>query len=1198
MKQKILGLVAFAIIGLSVFNAEAKIAYNDMPDDYSTEALENAVENRLLSGYNYHIFPDKGLTRAEMATILVRAFGATETATISKYKDVKKDAWYYDDMAIAVKMGIFTGDGTLMYPDNFITREEAMVVLSRAFGIVTDNTSNLNNYTDSNLVSSWAEESVSAMISSGYITGHNQKINPKSYISRKDFAVIMDRMVEVYESDDGTFDADVTGSLMLRADDVYLKNNTISGNVIIGDGALDGDISITNTSIKGDLIVRAGGVETITIGRGTTIDDIIITKPDGDVRIFMENGVSVNDVFILSGEEDVIIEGSEFDNLEIRSTTPVFLINTNVTTTDIYAREVELVTDIYTDINRVNIKETAEEVLVEALEDSDITAIYTYGIETTVEGDGRVESVRVFANDATISTAGTNVRVDDDIEGTKVGKYTVAEGDDQKADGSLPGDPLTEEELAQRKGVTTNVKTEVELLTALRGAVAGDTVKVNTDIVAYNDLNVNTGVSLEVNRSKQLTLANASNLVNNGYVEVYGELSVNHGKIENNNQLLNEGVLQVNSSRSITNTGSVTNEGELNISGTFSNQGFFENLEDGEVLVSYENSSFTNSKTIDNDGVIKVIGTFSNSSEVEVNETGMIIGEEVISKDPTGEGYWTGKEIENGFDLKAALLSAEITGDKVILENDITVEDDIIVPYGVELEIKSGVILTNNDKIEVFGTIMNYGEIKNNNTLESEEGGRITGVITGKTPKGNGYYTGKSIKTGHDLLWAIDAVGSAEATLELEATITFTDDVTVPKNITLVIPSKYKVTIGYQKILTVNGIIENNGVITVNAEGKIVVGTDGKILGNPVYGVQPTGSGEWPTALTEETLGMMTAGNTYALVEDVKISDTVTVPYGATLKLPDGNELDVLSGGKLIVAGEIYNQESIEIITGGEIEIADTGRIMGNIVKTKVDKDTGLNGITLAGSKKGFYSGKSIENSADLITSIESAKIATDTTAKKLQINTNITISDDFTIEENMTLEIAKEIHCVLDANVINLGKFEVDGSIEIKGQVLGNALSGNVTGEGYYPLKPITDFATLKIANESAQLANATKSKVLVVGSEGATIDNLDNIVISEDFYLEADIDMEIEETAKIIINENVTFTNNSDIKNYGIILIDEKGTLVNNVKITNYYVIDVEGTLNTNSGKIANSLEVLLKSTGRIYGDDNISGKNVIIK
>ncbi|NCB52815.1 MAG: S-layer homology domain-containing protein, partial [Clostridia bacterium] len=129
----LVAVLLVAMVPTAAFaSAEATTAgktqtFSDMPDNWSTKALENAVANGLLTGSDGKIKPDDSLTRAEMAVIINRAFGTTSMASLSGYSDVPAGSWYYNDMAKAVKMGIFIGDNGKLNPVGNITRQEVFV---------------------------------------------------------------------------------------------------------------------------------------------------------------------------------------------------------------------------------------------------------------------------------------------------------------------------------------------------------------------------------------------------------------------------------------------------------------------------------------------------------------------------------------------------------------------------------------------------------------------------------------------------------------------------------------------------------------------------------------------------------------------------------------------------------------------------------------------------------------------------------------------------------------------------------------------------------------------------------------------------------------------------------------------------------------------------------------------------------------
>ena len=110
MRNKLLSILISLVMVLSLFPISAtasKTGFSDMPEEncWSHKAMVSAVENGLLRGDNGRLKPHESLTRAQLAAIINRAFGAKDTADISGYPDVKGSSWYYTDIAKAVQMG-------------------------------------------------------------------------------------------------------------------------------------------------------------------------------------------------------------------------------------------------------------------------------------------------------------------------------------------------------------------------------------------------------------------------------------------------------------------------------------------------------------------------------------------------------------------------------------------------------------------------------------------------------------------------------------------------------------------------------------------------------------------------------------------------------------------------------------------------------------------------------------------------------------------------------------------------------------------------------------------------------------------------------------------------------------------------------------------------------------------------------------
>ena len=212
------------------------------------EAVSAAVDNGLLYGKSTTVIdPNGDMTRAEMAAIINRSFGCYVKADISKYTDVARSKWYFDDIAMSVQMGTYNGrSSSTMAPDAPITRQEAMTVVARALELDYDAyaKTDLSKFSDRGEISNWALSYVRAMVGADYIHGRGKILAPLDNITRAEFAQIFANIIGSYITVKGTYNKDIKGSVLIRTDEVTLQNMTVDGDLIIGCGAADGKITL------------------------------------------------------------------------------------------------------------------------------------------------------------------------------------------------------------------------------------------------------------------------------------------------------------------------------------------------------------------------------------------------------------------------------------------------------------------------------------------------------------------------------------------------------------------------------------------------------------------------------------------------------------------------------------------------------------------------------------------------------------------------------------------------------------------------------------------------------------------------------------------------------------------------------------------------------------------------------------------
>lgn len=278
----IMGLIGAMLLSTNAF-AAVPSDFSDFPTDWSAPAMTHAVQNGLLNGSDGKILPKGLLTRAQMATMVNRAFASSAKASLTSFTDMVPGVWHYDEMAKSVQMGVFQGADGKLSPNDPITREQAFAVLARAFGLADGKASSLDKFSDGAQVSSWAKGAVAALVEQGYVTGANGALNPQSYITRAEFAQVMDALVAAYAGQD-LKDQTVEGNLILRTNST-LENVTVKGDLILADGV--SAASLKNVTVTGRLVVR-GGTDGVKLTKSTAKGGIQLANPNGTPKLTID----------------------------------------------------------------------------------------------------------------------------------------------------------------------------------------------------------------------------------------------------------------------------------------------------------------------------------------------------------------------------------------------------------------------------------------------------------------------------------------------------------------------------------------------------------------------------------------------------------------------------------------------------------------------------------------------------------------------------------------------------------------------------------------------------------------------------------------------------------------------------------------------------------------------------------------------
>lgn len=157
-----------------------------------TFASDNTINN------NY-------ITRFEFISMVNKTFGFENTYDIS-FKDIKEDDIYHSEVSKALYTGYINGysDNTFK-PNNFITREEISVVISKIISNYDSEFDKISKFNDYNDVSIWAKECMELAVENGYIVGYDDNtLKPKNNLTIKEAEIIIDRLKNSIKKDNST----------------------------------------------------------------------------------------------------------------------------------------------------------------------------------------------------------------------------------------------------------------------------------------------------------------------------------------------------------------------------------------------------------------------------------------------------------------------------------------------------------------------------------------------------------------------------------------------------------------------------------------------------------------------------------------------------------------------------------------------------------------------------------------------------------------------------------------------------------------------------------------------------------------------------------------------------------------------------------------------------------------------------------
>ncbi|MER1957470.1 MAG: S-layer homology domain-containing protein [Solibacillus sp.] len=187
-------LVASAIVPVA---SAAEFTDADKIASWATEAVEALAANEVISGNPDGSFNPAGtVTRAEAAKMFTVALGL-DTKGTETFADVKDGQWFQEYVVAVVNAGIVNGMTTTEFaPNGKLTREQAAKMIVEAYGL--EGEADLSAFADAKSVAGkWSEGYLATAVENGIIAGKGDKLAATDSISRQEFAVMLNRAINV-----------------------------------------------------------------------------------------------------------------------------------------------------------------------------------------------------------------------------------------------------------------------------------------------------------------------------------------------------------------------------------------------------------------------------------------------------------------------------------------------------------------------------------------------------------------------------------------------------------------------------------------------------------------------------------------------------------------------------------------------------------------------------------------------------------------------------------------------------------------------------------------------------------------------------------------------------------------------------------------------------------------------------------------
>ncbi|MDT8974902.1 S-layer homology domain-containing protein [Paenibacillus sp. chi10] len=157
--------------------------------------LKLAAKNIIRGMENNQFRPNLHVSRADFATLVIRALGIQAAEGQTPFADVAADRYYAGYVSKAAELGLVQGSNGKFRPTEPITRQEAAVILNKMAEYMKkpiSGSSSVPAFADLGSISGWAKDAVTMLQAAGIINGKdNNRFDPRGSVTRAEISKML-----------------------------------------------------------------------------------------------------------------------------------------------------------------------------------------------------------------------------------------------------------------------------------------------------------------------------------------------------------------------------------------------------------------------------------------------------------------------------------------------------------------------------------------------------------------------------------------------------------------------------------------------------------------------------------------------------------------------------------------------------------------------------------------------------------------------------------------------------------------------------------------------------------------------------------------------------------------------------------------------------------------------------------------------